>query len=59
MAAPLAEAEQLAARLIEAESDDTVDVVALIDSAPEDVGAVVAAVQRRRLAWTEEADSRG
>jgi hypothetical protein len=46
-------AEALARRLVEAEQDDTIDVVGLIDEAPEDVRAAVAAVQRARIARSD------
>jgi hypothetical protein len=43
------EAEQLARLLVDAETDDDVDIITLIDEASPAVRAEVAAVQRRRL----------
>jgi hypothetical protein len=49
MSALSVEVEALAALLVAAESDDSIDIIGAIDSAPADVRAAVAELQRQRI----------
>jgi hypothetical protein len=54
MTSAISEVEALAALLVQAESDDRVDIVAAIDEASPAVRARVAEIQRRRINETEQ-----